>query len=236
MPAENILILKCQRETCGLRYPVVDGQARSDRCPRCRGRVELVLERTLEEEPWRVGAANNHPSSHTPFPLSATTPNPSTPYPSPLVIHALLDNIRSAWNVGSMFRSADGAGIARLHLCGISPTPENASVLKTALGAECSVAWDYAPDGVARAEELRATGYKLWAVEQHPRAQLINEALLPESGHPLVLVVGNEISGVDPGILEHCEQIVYIPMAGAKRSLNVAVAFGIAAFVLRRTL
>ncbi len=181
--------------------------------------THLVLERTLENEPQRA---------------LSSTPIPSTPVPATPILHALLDNIRSAWNVGSMFRSADGAGIRQIHLGGITPTPENSAVAKTALGAERSIVWDYAPDGVARADQLIGQGYKLWALEQNPRACPIGEIALPAGNTALVLVVGNEVCGVDPGILELCEQIVYIPMAGTKRSLNVAVAFGIAAFTLAR--
>lgn len=219
----NYQILQCQQETCGLRYPVVEGQPFTDRCPRCNSSTRRILERTLEHEHRRAPSLSPDPS----------TSNPSIPIPNP-PIHALLDNIRSAWNVGSMFRTADGAGIAHIHLGGISPTPENASVTKTALGAERSVAWDYAPDGLAIAERLAAQGHQLWALEQHPRAHPIGDMPVPDNKYRLVLVVGNEVCGVDPGILELCEQIVCIPMSGGKRSLNVAVAFGIAAFTLAR--
>jgi 23S rRNA (guanosine2251-2'-O)-methyltransferase len=133
-----------------------------------------------------------------------------------------------------MFRSADGAGICHMYLCGITPTPEIAAVGKTALGAEESTRWDYASNGVFRAEELLKQGCRLWALEQDRRSISITDLDLPaDGGKPLILVVGNEVCGVDPGILERCEQIVHIPMQGGKRSLNVAVAFGIAAFALR---
>jgi tRNA G18 (ribose-2'-O)-methylase SpoU len=142
-------------------------------------------------------------------------------------LDALLDNIRSAWNVGSMFRTADGLGICQLYLCGITPSPNNPKVLKTSLGAERNVVWTYEQDGVKAAQTLLERGRHLWALEQEARAVPLLEIerqALPQS---LVLVVGNEIGGVDPGILELCEQVVSIPMLGAKRSLNAAVAFGI---------
>lgn len=151
--------------------------------------------------------------------------------PSP-VLEALLDNIRSAWNVGAMFRSADGAGFTRLHLCGITPTPEIPAVGKTALGAEQSLLWDWGADGVALAQGLLEQGCRLWALEQDPRAVSIYASKPDLPGGRLVLVVGNEVCGVDPGILELCQRVVHIPMRGAKRSLNAAVAFGIAAFAL----
>lgn len=221
MAAGSYQIRQCQREGCGLRYPVLEGQPFDQRCPRCRGTTRLVLERPLELEPWQ---------QVPPSPLRSS-PSPS----AALALHALLDNIRSAWNVGSMFRSAQGAGLAYLHLCGITPTPDNSTVGKTALGAEQTVPWDYAMNGVVKVRELLAQGYHLWALEQDERACPIDEVQLPAStASPLVLVVGNERCGVDPGILECCEQVVDIPMHGGKRSLNVAVAFGIAAFTLRR--
>jgi tRNA G18 (ribose-2'-O)-methylase SpoU len=160
---------------------------------------------------------------------------PLSPVPYPLVsppLEALLDNIRSAGNVGSMFRTADGAGLRRLHLCGITATPKDPSIAKTSLGAHEHLPWNWHADGVAAALELREEGCRLWALEGVPGAELLFEALLEPEGRPVVLVVGNELCGVDPGILELCERILYIPMQGVKRSLNAAVAFGVAVYWL----
>ena len=200
-----------------MRYPVVEGQPFNEHCPRCRGDTRLVLTRPLDREP---------------APTLDQHPNPALPQAALPVMEALLDNIRSAWNVGAMFRSADGAGFTRLHLCGITPTPEIPGVGKTALGAEQSLPWDWSPDGVALAQNLLGQGCHLWALEQDPRAVSIYASTASLPSGRLVLVVGNEVCGVDPGILELCQQIVHIPMRGAKRSLNAAVAFGIAAFEL----
>ena len=167
-----------------------------------------MLERSLEREPW-------------------TEPPPAGNH-----LEALLDNVRSAWNVGSIFRSADGAGIARLHLCGITPTPESAALGKTGLGAEKSLPWVYARDSYAAAQSLREQGMCLWALEHDPRASPIQEFRSAQADRPVVLVVGNEVCGVDPEILDLCERVWFIPMQGAKRSFNVAVAFGIAAYIL----
>jgi tRNA G18 (ribose-2'-O)-methylase SpoU len=145
----------------------------------------------------------------------------------------MLDNIRSAWNVGAMFRSADGAGFSRLHLCGFTPTPEIPAVGKTALGAELSLPWTWAPDGVALAQTLLEQGCQLWALEQESRSVSIYASKPELPGGRLVLVVGNEVCGVDPGILALCQRVVHIPMHGGKRSLNAAVAFGIATYALR---
>jgi 23S rRNA (guanosine2251-2'-O)-methyltransferase len=220
MPPISYQIRQCQRQGCGLRYPVVEGQPFSLHCPRCRGATLLVLERSLSQEAWEA-----------PAPVDGGIPEAAGEQGARL--EAMLDNIRSAWNVGSIFRSADGAGFSRLHLCGITPTPENPAVGKTALGAELSLSWEYCADGVAMARLLLEQGCRLWALEQAPRAEPLEARGESLPGERLVLVVGNEVCGVDPGILALCERAVYIPMRGGKRSLNVAVAFGIAAFAVR---
>ena len=153
-------------------------------------------------------------------------------------MEALLDNVRSAWNVGAIFRTADAFGVRRLHLCGITPTPENPAVAKTALGADKTVPWTTSKNALTTIRELKAAGTRLWALEQDERAVRTTDFLAPkEPGQagkqmkadlgPIVLIVGNEITGVDPALLDLCDQIVYIPMRGQKRSLNVEVAFGI---------
>jgi 23S rRNA (guanosine2251-2'-O)-methyltransferase len=203
-------IFQCDSSSCSLRYPVIEGQGLVDFCPRCGSRVHLVALR--ERKGDRV-------------------PHPTFPVGPPL--EALLDNIRSAWNVGSIFRTANGLGIHRLHLCGITATPQNPKVTKTALGAEKVVDWDYFPDGTAAAAALVQKGLRLWALEHTLHSLPLSAAVAGLPGAPLVLIVGNETCGVDPGILQYCEQVVSIPMQGVKRSLNAAVAFGIAAHFLR---
>ena len=152
----------------------------------------------------------------------------------------LLDNIRSAWNVGSILRSADGFGFAHVYLCGITPTADNESVTKTALGAEHSVPWSYHRDAVELVKALKTDGWKVYALEDDPRSIPLDEALSGEgefafhaSAEREVIIAGNEITGVDPDLLDLCDQIVYIPMRGEKKSFNVAIAFGIAAYALR---
>jgi tRNA G18 (ribose-2'-O)-methylase SpoU len=149
------------------------------------------------------------------------------------VVQALLDNIRSSFNVGAMFRTADGAGVTHLHLCGITPAPDHPKVAKTALGAEYSVPWTQYWDAIEAAASLKQGGFEVWALEGGPRSESIFEATRQLPDKPLLLVVGNEVSGVDPGLLELCQRVVSIPMQGAKQSLNVAVAFGIAVYTLR---
>jgi tRNA G18 (ribose-2'-O)-methylase SpoU len=146
---------------------------------------------------------------------------------------ALLDNIRSAWNVGSIFRTADGVGIQRLYLCGITPTPANSMVKKTSLGSEKNILWQHDNDGVRVAIALMEQGKRLWAMEPGSHSESLYDHLNESVEDSIVLVFGNEMVGVDPGILEHCEKMITLPMYGGKRSLNVAVAFGIATFTMR---
>jgi len=143
-------------------------------------------------------------------------------------VEAMLDNIRSAWNVGSIFRTSDGTGIQKLYLCGITPSPENTKVSKTALGAEFNIAWEKSNNGVHMANLLKTKGYVLWALEDLPMAQPLFQIKSEWNNSPIVLIVGNEVSGIDPGIIEICDKVVSIPMVGKKQSYNVAVAYGIA--------
>jgi tRNA G18 (ribose-2'-O)-methylase SpoU len=145
----------------------------------------------------------------------------------------LLDNVRSVRNVGSIFRTADGAGIEHLHLGGITPTPDHPKLEKTALGAELRVPWSHAHDAAAHAASLRESGHRLWALEGGPEANSVFEPHDAHDSTPIVLVLGHEVSGVDPRILRLCERTLFIPMLGIKDSLNVSVAFGVAAYALR---
>jgi len=134
-----------------------------------------------------------------------------------------------------MFRSSDGAGVSRLHLCGLTPTPGQNAVAKISLGAEQAVPWVYYPATLQAAASLHENGFRLWALEGGSQVVSIFD-MIPEAARPdarVALVCGNEVSGVDPQVLDLCEQRVAIPMAGIKDSLNVAVAFGIAVYLLR---
>jgi tRNA G18 (ribose-2'-O)-methylase SpoU len=142
----------------------------------------------------------------------------------PLV--ALVDNIRSLWNIGSIFRSADACGVRELVLTGISGCPPRPEISKTALGAEEAVAWSYRADPLEALERLRGEGYRTVALETSPEAIPLGEMHWPDRA---CLVVGNEVAGVGPSLLEVCELQLRIPMYGVKNSFNVAVAFGIAA-------
>jgi tRNA G18 (ribose-2'-O)-methylase SpoU len=149
-------------------------------------------------------------------------------------IAVLLDNVRSAWNVGSILRSADGFGFSHAFLCGITPSADHEAVSKTSLGAEDSVPWSYHRDAVKLVKGLKVEGWKVYGLEEAADAMEISRAeSVTEGTRRQVLIVGNEVTGVDPELLDLCEHIFYIPMRGEKKSFNVAIAFGIAAYALK---
>ncbi len=151
-------------------------------------------------------------------------------------VEVLVDNLRSIYNVGSIFRSSDGAGIRRLFLGGYTPTPEHPKLKKTGLGSEWTVSWDSVRNGLDLVLAKKTEGYQIWSLERTASAISIFKAAPANSEPPILLVVGNERIGVDPEILRISDQVVFIPMSGMKRSLNVATAFGIAAYALTRKL
>lgn len=202
-------IRQCSRGACRLRFPATLQEKRRHLCPLCGAQTEIVLERAVEAEGTSIHSQ------------AVTRP-----------LHALLDNVRSTFNVGSIFRCADGAGVQNLYLCGITPTPEHTKVAKTALGAEQSVGWSRHNNALDLALQLKANGHLLWALESTPNAvSIFTPVELPPQAS-LILIVGNEVTGIDPELLTLCDHTVAIPMQGVKRSLNVAIAFGIAAYWL----
>jgi tRNA G18 (ribose-2'-O)-methylase SpoU len=148
-------------------------------------------------------------------------------------LFALLDNVRSTFNVGSIFRCADGAGVQHLYLCGASPTPDHPKLAKTALGAERAVTWSYHTNALDLVEKLQQCEMSIWALEANERAESLFGASGLSIRKPTLLVVGSEVAGVDPAVLHHCERVFALPMFGSKRSLNVAIAFGIAVYTLQ---
>lgn len=146
--------------------------------------------------------------------------------------NVLLDNVRSAWNVGSILRSADGFGYTHAYMCGITPTPENEAVTKTSLGAENSVSWSYHKDAVAIVKELKSQNWRITALEETEQSVHIMEMHKQKLEKNSIMIVGNETAGVDPHLLDLCDAVYHIPMSGKKKSFNVAIAFSIAAFAL----
>jgi len=150
-----------------------------------------------------------------------------------LPLRVVVDNVRSLWNVGSIFRTADACGVEELVLAGITGCPPRAEISKTALGAEQMVAWRYVADAAAAVEALAGEGYLPVALESGGGAAAVEAFDWPPR---VCLVIGNEVAGVGPALLERCPRRVAIPMYGGKESLNVAVAFGIAAHAAARAL
>lgn len=142
----------------------------------------------------------------------------------------ILNNIRSRENVGSIFRTADAAGVNKVYLCGITPTPPHEKISKTALGAETYVPWEYHKQTWRLLASLKKEGINIVALEQ---AKGSVDLFKFKSQPMLALVVGNEVKGLSPQILKYCDKKVFIPMHGKKESLNVSVAAGIALFQLR---
>ncbi|MBY0539593.1 RNA methyltransferase [Patescibacteria group bacterium] len=151
-------------------------------------------------------------------------------------ISLILHDIRSSENVGSMFRTADAAGVKKIYLTGYTPAPldrfkrKNSKLAKAALGAEESVPWERAGDAGILIEKLKGEGVSVFAVEQDPRAVSYEEVHIPTQ---VALVMGNEVEGVSKNILDACNAILEIPMYGKKESLNVSVAAGIVLFRAR---
>ncbi len=148
--------------------------------------------------------------------------------PHPIV--AVVHDIRSAYNVGSIFRTADCAGLAGVVLVGITATPEHRGVAKTALGAQDSVPWRHVATIDDALRQLRDEGHTIAALERAPGA--VAPAEVPGDAFPLALVLGNEVTGVPDDVLDASDLVVGLPQYGAKESLNVSVAFGIAAYGL----
>jgi len=144
----------------------------------------------------------------------------------------LAHNIRSLWNVGSLFRTCDAFGVSKLILTGYTAQPPRREISKTALGAEEYVAWEYHRDPLKVINELRNDGYTIVALEQTDDAQTLSKFLATKQ---MCLVVGHEVTGVPKEILVLCNAKVQIPMKGKKESLNVAVAAGVALYSLTKT-
>ena len=207
---ERFQIHECTNDPCGLRFPLDPRVYAGLYCPRCGSLTKVV---GLVKEQVLSPANNEKPN---------------------LALAGLLDNIRSELNVGAAFRTANGAALSHLYLCGITPTPvSNVRISKTALGAEEAVPWSYHSNALTLTRQLKQTGMHLIALESIQGATSLFDFSFSSSDHrPVALIVGSELAGVDPGLLELCEEVLFIPMYGSKGSLNASVAFGIAAYWL----
>jgi tRNA G18 (ribose-2'-O)-methylase SpoU len=145
-------------------------------------------------------------------------------------LYVVCHNIRSLHNVGSIFRTADGAGVTKLYLCGYTGHPPRKEISKVALGAENAVPWEYHYQTWRVLDRLKAQGVQIIALENNIPGSVDYRKVYPR--FPTALLLGNEVEGLSPGLLKRADVIVHIPMHGVKESLNVAVAFGIAVYKL----
>ena len=204
------MISRCINPECGLRVPLADEDALRT-CPRCGSTVHTDSAPAFSQAIARFQEQSGMPE-----------------------VIPVLDNIRSALNVGSIFRTCEGAGIRKIYLCGITPTPDNVKVRKTALGAEDSIRWQHDWSLRSVLEQLKSEGVTIFALEGGKYAQNLFCAIksIPVM-KKIALIVGNEVTGVDPEGISLSDHVVFLPMMGKKESLNVATAFGIAAYLMR---
>ena len=142
----------------------------------------------------------------------------------PLVV--VLDHVRSLYNVGSVFRSSDAFRVESIYLCGITATPPNAEIHKTALGAEDSVEWIYFKSTQDAVKQLKEQGVEVWSVEQVEGSVMLQD-FRPKNNKRYAIILGNEVKGVQQDVVDMCDGCIEIPQFGTKHSLNVSVTAGI---------
>jgi len=212
MEPNTFQIYECQNPQCRLRFPTNLSVNQLSSCPLCGS---LLL-------------PSGAPFSNQKTPAYQTTGNTRH-------VEVLLDNLRSTLNVGSIFRTADGAGIAHVYCCGTTPTPEHPKIIKTGLGAEFSVPWSFHGNALDVLKDISQDTLIVSIEATESSLDLFSEIKHIEPGKPVLIMLGNEISGIDPLLLERSNLIFSLPMLGSKTSLNVAVAAGIAIYALRFT-
>ena len=143
---------------------------------------------------------------------------------TPIIV--ILDNIRSSNNVGSVFRSSDAFLIEKIYLCGITATPPNKDIQRTALGSTDSVQWEYVKDTISIVKELQEQGVYVASIEQAEDAILLNN-FTPPIGKKLAIIMGNEVKGVQQEVVSESNSCIEIPQYGTKHSLNISVTCGI---------
>ena len=149
-------------------------------------------------------------------------------------ITIVLDNVRSALNVGSVFRTSDAFLIENIILCGITATPPNKEIRKAALGASDSVNWEFEEDTINAVNKLKNKGYHIMGIEQAEKSSKLNNFILPNK--PIAIIMGNEVKGVAQNVIDICDEVMEIPQFGTKHSLNISVTTGIVIWELWRKL
>jgi len=140
-------------------------------------------------------------------------------------ITIVLDNVRSALNVGSVFRTADAFLIENIILCGITAQPPNKDIRKAALGATDSVNWEYSKNTMDAVNQLIEKDYYIVGIEQAENSTLLNDFALPKK--PIAIIMGNEVNGVAQEVVDACNEVIEIPQFGTKHSLNISVTTGV---------
>lgn len=207
-------VFECQNLTCRLRFPTDLTTAGFTSCPVCGAPI------------IKIGSPY---ANYQREPIQNLLPGYS--------LFIILDNLRSAENVGSIFRTANGAGVQHLYCCGTTPTPEHARVKKASLGAENQTAWSYHTNTLHLVNQLHESDFVLIALESTPDSISIFD--YPGQGQinkNIAVILGNEISGIDPEVMALADCRLHIPMMGMKTSFNVAVATGIALYLLIQNL
>lgn len=148
---------------------------------------------------------------------------------TPLIV--ILDNIRSLNNIGSVFRTSDAFLIEKIFLCGITATPPNKEIHKTALGATESVDWEYSESTISVVQRLQAENVKVISIEQAEKAVMLNE-FQPEPHQKYAIIFGNEVKGVEQEVVSASDGVIEIPQYGTKHSLNISVSAGIVIWAL----
>ncbi len=143
----------------------------------------------------------------------------------------VLDNIRSAFNVGSVFRTADATGQVEIYLCGITPTPKNSKIFKTSLGAEKTAEWKYFNNTMLAIEELQKEKIPIYSVEITKGSKHFQKfEYFKKDERTIALVFGHELNGISQPVLDNSDEFIYIPMKGIKESLNVGITASILIF------
>jgi 23S rRNA (guanosine2251-2'-O)-methyltransferase len=209
MSEHYFITRQCSNPHCRFRFPTPATQSIKPFCPKCGYQLEIVGQ-----------------------PFINFRPEPEVDNGRKIRLTLLLDNVRSALNVGSILRTCDGLGVEQIYLCGITTTPDNPKIRKTALNAEMNTDWSYHLNALDVVMDIKAKGHEIWSLEMTEHSIPIYEALKYRSNTSLLMVAGNELAGIDPGILSVSDRLIHLPMQGHKWSYNIAVAVGMAASLL----
>lgn len=209
-PLQNAVFRECCSSRCGFRFPDTNTNSPTIPCPLCGepAYIDHQIELTNDER----HLDKNYPQSQN--------------------FICILDNIRSVYNVGSIFRTMYGFGISNVFLCGITPDPTHKNFNKTSMGAEDAISWQPHNNTLHVCREIKNNGGVIISLESIKESKPINTYQPTNNGQKIALVVGNELTGIDPSVLAISDHILSIPIFGRNKSYNVTVAFGIGLYVL----